>query len=90
MTSSLGLSVLFCEMGMAAVPTSGGEKASLIEAFTMSWVHGQRSRTNSSDILVTISLFSTRLSLIFQIFKAHFKNTPWMGVRGSRGRPTGR
>lgn len=88
--TSLGLNVLFCEMGMAAVPTSEGEKASLIEAFTVSWVRRQRSRTNSSDILVIISLFSTRLSLVFQIFKAHFKNTPWMGVRGSRGRPRGR
>lgn len=71
--TSLGLNVLFCEMGNGSSAYSEGEKASLIEAFTVSWVRRQRLRTNSSDILVIISLFSTRLSLVFQIFKAHLK-----------------
>lgn len=84
MTSSLGLSVLFCEMGMATELSSGGEKASLSEAFTMSWVYRQHSPTNCSDILVTISLFSTRLSLIFQIFKAHFTKHALDGSREAR------
>ena len=75
---------VFYERGITTAPTSRGEKANRVKPSPSTGCV-----INVLEVIVTVSLFSMRLSLIVQIFKRHVLKTRFGWESGKQGMARG-